>query len=402
MIFRYLTDPILQAPFIATLLMALCAGLYGTFIFVKRRSLLAETLSHAAYPGLGIAAMTGSSMLLGGLFAALIALYFMGRMQRNLRVAADPTLCFTLASALGFGVLIASYLQGVSPALSRKMQVLLYGQAATMTTAHIYLYAALAIVTLAFFVLSMRILEAIAFDASFSRKVALPVFLIEGALQLLTALTIVLGLRSVGALLISGMLIAPAIAARQWSSKLLYILPLSATFALLSAFIGNTIAFERNIPSGPVMVLVAGAFAIFSLLAAPNRGLISRLVRRARFRFKMHKENVLKLIWHHGGYIDGSQLHGSFVLWSLRRQGLIKGNIELTALGNQRAERVVRLHRLWELYLSNSLGYRKDAVHENANWMEHILTPELEKELTELLNNPTSDPHSQPIPGVQR
>ena len=66
-----------------------------------------------------------------------------------------------------------------------------------------------------------------------------------------------------------------------------------------------------------------------------------------------------------------------------------------------RAARIIRLHRLWEVYLANYLGFKVDRVHRNAEEMEHIITPELEKELISLLEDPTHDPHSQPIPTVE-
>ena len=79
--------------------------------------------------------------------------------------------------------------------------------------------------------------------------------------------------------------------------------------------------------------------------------------------------------------------------WLFSRQNLFF----LSPLGEKKARDVVRLHRLWELYLVH-LGHAKDRVHASAEEMEHIITPELEKQLTDFLKNPTKDPHNQPIP----
>ncbi len=81
--------------------------------------------------------------------------------------------------------------------------------------------------------------------------------------------------------------------------------------------------------------------------------------------------------------------------WIRRR---VKGSWELSSEGSVRAKRIVRLHRLWEVYLVDYLGQNKERVHAMAEHIEHILTPDLERELTLLLKNPLLDPHQQPIP----
>ena len=166
------------------------------------------------------------------------------------------------------------------------------------------------------------------------------------------------------------------------------------------------------LPTGPSIVIVASALCIFSLLFAPKRGLLLRGWRILLFRQRCLQENLLKAIWR----IDGGEalryqairrtqsawaITLRFTLQRLVAQGWLEregGCYVLTKEGAARAAHVVRLHRLWEVYLANYLGVGAERVHPNAEEMEHIITPELEKELTDLLQHPTHDPHFQPIP----
>ncbi len=405
---HYFLDPIYQSSLFGTMLMALSCSLLGVFIFLEKRSLIVETLAHAAYPGVALGLIFGALKLpgaiaLGGLFTVFLAFRMVGRLQRDSRVAPDPALCFTMAAFLGVGALLASYLQGTSPVLAKKMDTYLFGQAATMLSGHMIAYAILAAATLVWVGFHFHALKARAFDRSFARLEGVRLWTLDAGMLLLVALSIVFGTRCVGVVLMAGMLIAPAVAARQWTRSLGPLLILSASIGVFGAMFGNIIAFKQQWVSGPVIVCVTGLVAFASLLIV----YFKRLFRKMRFRMKCLKENLLKFLWKRGGCSAKEELSHCFpsmiltpyALWRLRRAGWLNRHNCLTDAGMQRGEQIVRLHRLWELYLSSNLGFLVQDVHPSAEQMEHILTPELERELTKVLGNPGSDPHAQPIPG---
>jgi manganese/zinc/iron transport system permease protein len=149
------------------------------------------------------------------------------------------------------------------------------------------------------------------------------------------------------------------------------------------------------------------------LLAAPQRGLFVRVFRIAKFRFQCLSENVLKTMWRHGPdslitikkiqkFQSASTLYLRFILFRLTLQGWVQktksDRYKLTSDGGAKAAHIVRLHRLWEVYLADYVGVGIERVHRSAEEMEHIITPKLERELTKLLKNPKLDPHRQPIP----
>ncbi|MDE3046063.1 MAG: metal ABC transporter permease [Verrucomicrobiota bacterium] len=420
----YFTDPILRAPTWGCLFLCVTASLMGVILLMQRRMLLAELISHTAYPGaigalLGLACLGSQweaysffGVLGGALISSWVGLRTIACLERKWKVSSDAALCFVLSVFFGIGVLLTSWLQGVYPMWVGQAKMLLFGQAATLTDEHVFAYGLLTAAAISFLFTAFRPLQAFLFDRQFIKSVGLRTKGLQKVLLALLLLSIVIGIRSVGVVLISGMLIAPAVAARQWTHRLKTMFWLAALFGAVSGFLGHLISVELAVrssiylPTGPSIVLVGTAIALVSLLLAPQRGVLFRAFRLAHFRFRCLEENVLKGLWSRGG-MKREDLERrypmmlSLVLLRLIREGwaVRQGEmVHLTEEGFDKASTIVRLHRLWELYLTEQLGLQAERVHHSAEEMEHILTPELEQRLTHLLSNPEKDPHQQPIP----
>ncbi len=438
-LFGYFTDPILRAPTIGCMLMCLSAALVGVIAYLRKQSLLGEALSHASYPGVILGAVFAAGWvgadsdslllsflsMLGAFGSALIGLYTIHYLENRWKIRADSALCFILSLFFGVGILLASRLQFTHTALYKQTLSYLYGQAATMTDRHIVLYGLLSLAVVATLLMFYKELKALTFDRDFARAIGVKIHLVDTVILFLLSLSIVVGIRSVGVVLMSAMLIAPAASARQYTHRFSYMLILAGIFGLISGFAGNVLSVEMtaylhsiypmermSLPTGPMIVLAASVICVMSLLFAPERGLIVRLIRIAYFRTRCLKENLLKTMWRQGKercftlneirrYQDISKIYLFYLLTRLEKQGWVErlgSHYRLTADGMYRAAHIVRLHRLWEVYLADYLGIGTERVHKSAEEMEHILTPELEKELTALLNDPRLDPHDQPIP----
>lgn len=437
---QYFTDTVLRAPTIGCMLMCFAAALVGVVVFLKRQSLLGESLSHAAYPGVIIGVIVAGllslgeeqelpmSMLImaGACLSTLAGLWSISLLERKLKVRSDAALCFVLAAFFGIGATLAGEVQFAYTSLYRQALAYLYGQAATMTDANIVIYAILSAAVLAVVAFFYKEIQAIAFDRNYAGSLGINVKMIDGIMFVLIVLAVVIGIRSVGVVLMSAMLISSAAAARQYTNKLYLMFILAGVFGLVSGFLGNYLSVELTrqltmkypsarivFPTGPMIVIVASLICLLSLMFAPQRGLVLRLVRIGRFRHRCMCENLLKAIWRFGddkrvsfGEIakrqSASTLYLRFILICLTQQGWLehpsKGTYSLTPEGKLRAAWIVRLHRLWEVYLVDYLGVGAERVHRSAEEMEHTITPELEKELTLLLKDPKKDPHHQPIP----
>jgi len=217
------------------------------------------------------------------------------------------------------------------------MQSYLYGQPATMTDFHIYLYGTLSFAVILVLTLFYKEFQLLLFDRQYARTLGLNVSLFDNLSLLLIVFAVVIGIRSVGVLMISSMLIAPAVAARQLTKKVSTLFYLSGTFALLSGFMGNYLSVELPLwvgnpslllPTGPSIILFACFLSIFLLLFAPERGFCPRLLRAVLFRERCNRENVLKTIWRCDQeqkvvsfgtilhWLELSPLHLKFILWN--------------------------------------------------------------------------------------
>lgn len=429
---RFFTDPILRAPTIGSMLLCSVAALVGVLVFLRKRSLLGESLAHATYPGVtgailisGLFSLERSlpiMILLGAFLTALAGFWVIEHMEKKLKTSSDAALTAVLSLFFGVGVTVASIAQNSYPHLYRQMQAYLYGQAATMTDIHIIIYSVMTVLVITFIVVFYKELLTLSFDASFARTSGIANRFLEPALFCIIVMALVIGVRCAGVILMSAMLIAPAAAARQFTNRLSGMFVWAGFFGALSGFLGiySSVFLSENltghysVPTGPMIVLISGGLALYALLFAPKRGLVVRYFRIARFRAICVQENVLKAIWRLNQEKENTVtfhrvskkmgfpsvylrlvLHRLVKQKSLYQEG---GNYILTPIGSKRGARIVRLHRLWEAYLVHSLGQKIECVHKSAEEMEHILTPELEKKLTLLLDDPQQDPHDQPIP----
>lgn len=433
---NFFTDPVLRAPTIGSMLMCLGASLVGVIVFLRKQSLLGESLSHAAYPGVIIGVSLAGLLNLedqqevfltilimtGAAVTALLGLWCIDRLENYFHIRSDSALCFILSSFFGIGLTLASHIQFSFSYLYRQAQVYLYGQAATMTDIHIFVYGMLALLIIGTIVFLYKEIQTITFNRGYAKSLGINVSLIDTIIFVLIVLAVVIGIRSVGVVLMSAMLISPAAAARQYTNHLSKMFIISGLMGIISGYFGTYFSVAVSqvyadtrliLPTGPTIVIIASMLCLLSLLFAPERGIFLRMLRIARFRQRCMSENLLKAIWRFSThqpvlfdqiakYQSASKLYLRFVLWNLVRNGWVKKSKNdtfiLTKEGSLWAAKIVRLHRLWEVYLVDYLGIGAEKVHLNAEEMEHVITPELERELTLLLKDPKRDPHHQPIP----
>ena len=417
--------------------MCLASSLMGVIVYLRKQSLIGEALSHAAYPGVILGVILAglfsiqesdevylSLLVLGGaFFSAILGFWLIQILEKQFKVPNDAALCFVLSTFFGIGMTLASEVQFSFTNLYKQALSYLFGQVATMTDLHIFIYGLLSLVILTAIFLFYKELQVMTFDRNYAKSIGIQVMMIDTFLFFLIALSVIVGIRSVGIVLMSAMLIAPAVAARQFTHRLSILFLLAAAFGMMSGFLGNYFSvslaeiFEKCdpptrliLPTGPMIVLVASSFCIFALLFAPDRGLLTRFWRIASFRFTCLCENILKAMLRQvpqlsfslnqiAKYQSISRFYLQFLLWRMVQKGWMvkkESKYQLTIDGQYRAAKIIRLHQLWEVYLVNYLGMGVERVHRNAEEMEHIITPELEKELVLLLNHAVHESH-QPL-----
>lgn len=261
-------------------LVGLVAGALGSFALLRRQSLLGDTLSHAALPGIalgflltGTRALTpilGGALLSGALAALLVLL-----LTRTTRLKDDAALGIALSLFFAVGTVLLTYAQRHAGAAQAGLDDFLFGQAAAVLPADLALIGGVGLVALLVVVLLWKEFKAVTFDPDFARSLGLPVLALEVALTVLIAIAVVIGLQLVGVILMVALVVAPAAAARQWTRRLERMVVLAALFGAASGVVGAVAsASVRGLATGPVIVLAATAFVVASLLFAPERGLV--------------------------------------------------------------------------------------------------------------------------------
>lgn len=287
MISALLTAGPLQTVTLGAAVLGLLAGALGPFALLRKQSLMGDVLSHAALPGICAGFLFAGTRDLGFLMAGALASGALAALMvqvilRATRIKADAAMGIILSTFFALGVVLLSSIQTQGGAAQAGLSSFLFGQAAAMLQTDVWLMASLAGLSLAVVALFWPQFKLATFDPEYARSLGAPLWLIEAALTLIIACAIVVGLQMVGVVLMVAMLIAPAAAARQWVQSLGAMVILSALFGMAAGVIGALIsATARGLATGPVVVLIATAIVAFSLIFAPDRGLIAHL-RRGR------------------------------------------------------------------------------------------------------------------------
>lgn len=404
-------------------LLGVSSGILGTFALLRRQSLLGDAMAHAALPGVCVAFLLTQSkhplfFLLGATVAGLLAAWVVTVVTRQSRIKYDTAIGLVLSFFFGVGVVLLTSIQKSGAGNQSGLDSFLFGKAAFLLYSDIVVLAVMCVVLIVLVLLFFKEFKVLSFDPGFGASLGFPIKALDLFLTFLVVMSVMVGLQVVGVILMSALLIIPAAAARQWTDRLGWMCVLAACVGAFSGVLGAfSSAVLPKMPTGPVMVLAAACLFVVSLLFAPRRGLVYAWFRRRRNRLKIQRENILKA---HYKYLEPSgewaQVVSPSVLLphlsvtedayasycrGLVTLGYLRAAPEgwaLTDSGFDEACRVVRTHRLWELYLTHRMEIASDHVHRDAEDMEHVLTPEIIEQLESLFGETEVDPHGRPLP----
>ena len=275
---------------LGTGLLGLAAGLIGTFAVLRQRALVGDALAHAALPGLCLAfLLVGErslpAMLAGALVSGVAGVAIIALLVRWTRIKEDAAIGIVLSVFFGAGIVLSRIIQNQTMTGSKAgLDSYIFGKTAGMLASDVMLIAGLALVILIVTVLLYKEFRLTAFDPDFARGQGWPTLLLDLILMGLIAVVVVIGLPAVGVLLIAALLILPAAAARFWTDRLSGMLVISGIFGLVIGSGGTAISAGTKLATGPVIVLAGTVLLLVSLLFAPGRGGVARLLQHLRFR----------------------------------------------------------------------------------------------------------------------
>jgi len=372
---------------LGTLLLGLASGLIGSFALLKKQSLIGDAMAHAALPGICIAfllygAKSMSWFMIGASIAGLLATLFIQKIIQYTRIKEDTAIGLVLSVFFGFGIVLLTYINQSSKGNQSGIDDFIFGQAASLVGSDVKLISGIAVILIGVTIILFKELKLLAFDPQFAKGIGLPIGLLNGLLMMLIVSIVVIGLQAVGVVLMSALLITPAIAARYWTERLDRMVIIAAIIGAFSGVFGTILSTTTNgMPTGPLIIVAATIIFLFSLVFAPKRGMLAKAIRNAQLRRTVMRENVLQTFY---DYMEGTSPHTAFVavdvteeqlrkmrpiakkqlkrlLHSLKSESLVEkcggDRWRLTPDGLEEAYAITLSNRLMEVYLMNEMTY---------------------------------------------
>lgn len=399
---------------ICTLLLGSACGLMGSFLLLRKRALMGDTLSHATLPGVCIAFLVatllggdGKSLpllLIGATVTGVLGCMIVLFIRNHSRIKDDTAMGIVLSVFFGAGVVLLTMITKMPQGDAAGLESFIYGKTAAMVFSDFKLLAIVTVCVLLATALLFKEFRLLCFDEAYASAQGWPAKWLDVILLSLVTAVTVAGLQSVGLILIIAFLIIPAAAARFWTDHLDQMLLGAALIGGFSGWAGASVsALIPNMPAGALIVLVAAGFFILSLFLGAKHGVLIVWFHQLSLKRNIGRQHLLRALYEilEADHVENDEIAIRAVpfrqvrgrrTWSDKRlrhylrqayhDGLIEevareDTISLTEAGLEAAARITRNHRLWELYLIEYADVAASRVDRDADAVEHVLGEKL-------------------------
>lgn len=418
---------------VTTTLLGIASGVVGSFLLLRKRSLMGDALSHATLPGIAITFMVlvafgqdGKQLgwlLLGAFTTGILGCLLVRWITNHTKIKDDTAMGIVLSVFFGAGVALLGLIQRMPEGNAAGLESYIYGKTASMVLSDFLLITVILLIVLSVCLLLYKEFRLLCFDPAFAKAQGWSIQFLDILLLLLVALVTVAGLQSVGLILMIAFLITPAASARMWTFHFRSLLVLAGAMGGLSGWVGATMsALLPKMPSGAVIVLVSSAIFVLSLLFGRDRGVFLRWKRMRSLRTKIELQHIMRAIYEIlETQTEGEVTAQTVVSWEtllskrswsasalqkilhkayqeawLQNKG--RQQICFTEEGVRIAKRITKNHRLWELYLIKFADVAPNHVDRDADNIEHVLGKDMTAELERLFEEESkgglpSSPH---------
>lgn len=403
---KYLTlaDPNVRYVAIAILLLGGVSGAVGTFNFLRKKTLVGETVAHSMLPGVLIAFMLSGVknplvLITGAAISGWLSIWVVDYITRHSKIKGDSALAIVLSSFFGLGIVMLTVIQRTSGKEQSGLDHYIFGNAAAMTPEDSLVFGSISLIVLAVVFWHFFSLKAVVFNQDFAHSIGINTRWIEALISFITILSISVGIKAVGIVMMSALLIIPPTAARFWTDDLSKMLLVSGVFGAVSGWLGAFVSYSySSMPTGPWTIVIISIIAFFSMLFAPKKGVVFQRWTKLLVKRRMNEENLLKTAVQLEVRGQGKLFNRRSIsarqffdqrLWNrtikrLKRKGLVKRvhtGFTLSTEGRAIGAEIDRRHKIWEIYLQRRMQMSVHLVHDEADTMEHFLTPEIEAEI---------------------
>lgn len=405
---------------IGTLLLGFTCGIVGVLVVLSKKALIVDAVSHSVLPGICVGFMMAGVknplyLILGGMSAGAISVFLVDWFSKKSRIKKDAAIAITLSVMFSFGVILLSIIQHSGNANQSGLSDFLFGNAATILASDLTIFGVMCITVLLVIPIFFNHFKIALFDAGFAKTIGLNEKLIQSLISGLIVISTAIGIQTVGIILMSALIITPASSAFFWTNNFKKSIVISGVFAAISSVLGVFVSYlSPDMPTGPWIIVILSSIAIFSALFS-KKGLLTKNLRGRRNKQKILSDNILKFLYKQATLKGSKSLSAQQIselkniplqqvkkgLTKLRASAfIVKGGEKwsLTEKGFSDAKRIIRIHRLWEVYMQQYMHIQTDHLHESAESIEHIITPKIEAELQRIMGKPLNDPHQQNIP----
>ncbi|MED2969676.1 manganese ABC transporter permease MntC [Bacillus subtilis] len=373
-----LQHPNTQWVLAGTLLLGAASGVLGSFVLLRKQSLIGDAMAHSALPGVCLAFLfTGQKslpfFLLGAALAGLLGTFCIQLIPRLSKTKEDSAIGIVLSVFFGVGIILLTYIQQQGAGSQSGLDSFLFGQAASLVRQDIILIAGISAVLLLLCIVFFKEFTLITFDLAFAKGLGIPVRFLNGLLACLIVCAVVIGLQTVGVILMAAMLITPAITARYWTERLTGMIVIAGITGGVSGAAGTLLSTTmKGMATGPLMILSATLLFLFSMICAPKRGLAAKAIRLMRLRRKTSREQVLLAIYEQyekndlyvtaEGVRKKRRLSSSLCLKALNDleqeryiERIENGIWQITSTGIEKGYHTTLKQRMYEVYLMHEM-----------------------------------------------
>jgi manganese/zinc/iron transport system permease protein len=349
-------------------ILGMISGVLGSFAVLRQESLMGDALSHAALPGVAIAFLLFGRdlgvLLIGAGIAGWIGVLFINAVTDTTRIKQDTAMAMTLSALFALGIALLSYIQGRGDAAQAGLDKFIFGQAAAIGRDDVILISIVTLISFIVLFAFWKEFKLVTFNTEFASANGFRVRFLENLLSLLIVVAIVLGLQLAGVILMVGNLIAPGVAARQWTHKLEQMIVLAGVFGAFSGATGAIIsALDVGLPTGPLIIVVASIVVVISLFFAPERGLIWQWFSQRDDRRRFSTTYILRDLYSHA--LQHDNLHEAMQESTLIR---VRGDVARLGIKQLNSQNLITNNKgAWSL-TDKGIQAAKDDAHNQALW----------------------------------
>ena len=362
-------------------LLGMAAGVAGTFLFLRKRALVSDAISHATLPGVGLAfvlmvAMGGDGrwlpgLLLGAAVSATIGLLCVHWLTTRTRLGEDAAIGAILSVFFGLGIVILTVIQTMTAGRQAGLEGFLLGSTAGMLRSDAILLAVASAAVLGLVLILRRPLELAAFDPGYAEATGWSLGRIDLAMMGIVLVVTVVGLKVVGLILIVALLIVPAVTARFWTDRASHVVMIAGIVGGVSGYVGAaTSAIAPALPTGPIVVLVGFALFAGSLLLSPGRGVLASVLVHRRYQRRVHmRQGLLALA-------QGQPIFEALTRRLMHRAGLILPDGVATPEGQAAASKALLDETRWSIVRADQSFAAAAIRYDGLTPIEDVLTPD--------------------------